>query len=125
MSMAAKVAPEQANKRPFTMEWETIQKRLVGKDMSDALNAARELKEGIETTQANEFSTMLLSLIPAFSSVLGTVTRPNPDVSSTENVVRNIILDVMSRIPKDDMLRPHSPTLLGMCMDVSGKGLRR
>ena len=47
MNMAVTGASEQAKKRPFTMEGETIHKRLVGKDMSDALNAARELKEGI------------------------------------------------------------------------------
>ena len=118
---AAAAAPEQGNKRPVGMDWEIIRKRLLGKDMKDALAAGTELKERIEIVHTAEFPAMLSILLPAFSSVLGACTRPNPDTTSTEHNLRNVILEVISRMPKNDVLRPHSPTLLEVCMDVLSK----
>ena len=121
-TIEAPAAPEQRIKRSLDgMDWETTHKRLIGKDMKDALKAATELKERIEVGPSNDVLSMLTTLLPAFSSVLRSITQPNPESSSDENCLRKVVLDVVSRIPKDDILRPHSPTLLEVCMDVLAK----
>lgn len=121
-TMEAPEPPKQGNKRPLDgMNWETIRKSLMGKDMKDALKAGTELKERIEIGPSQEVSNILTTLVPTFSSVLRSITRPNPDSSSDENCLRKVVLEAVSRIPKDDTMRPHAHTVLDVCMDVLAK----
>ena len=120
--MDAPVVPEIGNKRPLEgVDWEAINKRLTGKDIKDALKAGSELKARIEIGPSKDVSSMLTNLLPAFTMVLRSTTRPNPESLSDENCLRKVVLDVVSRLPKDDILRPHSSTLLEVCMDVLAK----
>jgi transformation/transcription domain-associated protein len=121
-TMEALETPKQGTKRPLDgMNWETIRKSLIGKDMKDALKAGTELKERIEIGPSREVSSILTTLVPTFSSVLSSITRPNPESSSDENCLRKVVLEAVSRMPKDDTMRPHAHTLLDVCMDVLAK----
>lgn len=121
-TMEVPAAPGQGKKRPLDgMDWETTHERLIGKDMKDALKAGTELKELIEIGPSKDVSSMLTTLLPAISSVLSSTTRPNPESLSDENCLRRVVLEVVSRLPMDNILRPHSSTLLEVCMDVLAK----
>jgi transformation/transcription domain-associated protein len=101
-----------------SMNWEPVQKRLLGSDLNDALEAASELREGIEIFFSTEFPLMLSALLPAFSSILAQRTRPSPDATSTENKLRRTVLEIMSRMPSNEVLRPHAPHLVALSIDI-------
>ena len=101
-----------------SMNWEPVQKRLLSTDLNEALKATMELRENIEIVHSTEFPLMLSALLPAFSSVLAHRTRPSPDVTSVEHKLRNTILDIISKMPSNEVLRPHAPHLVALAMDI-------
>jgi transformation/transcription domain-associated protein len=101
-----------------TMNWEPVRSRLLGTDLDDALAAATELREGIEIVHTTEFPLMLSALLPAFSTILTNKTKPNPDTLSTQHKLRNTILEIISRMPSNEVLRPHAPHLVAVALDI-------
>lgn len=101
-----------------SMNWEPIRKRLLGADLDDTLRAATELRENIEIVHSTEFPLMLSALLPAFSSILAHRTRPTPDINSTEHKVRHTIIDIISKMPANEVLRPHAPHLVAVAIDI-------
>ena len=101
-----------------TMNWEPVRKRLLGADLDDALLAATELREGIEIVHTTEFPLMLSALLPAFSSILAHRTRPSADTRSIEHRLRNAVLEIISRMPSNEVLRPHAPHLVALAIDI-------
>jgi transformation/transcription domain-associated protein len=100
------------------MDWEPVRKRLLGSDLKDALAAATELREGIEIVHTTEFPLMLSALLPAFSSILAHKTNPSPDMNSLEHKLRNLVLEIISRMPSNEILRPHAPHLVAVALDI-------
>lgn len=100
------------------MNWEPVRKRLLGSDLKDAYQAAVELRERIEIVHTTEFPLMLSALLPAFSSVLAQRTGPNPDTTTLEHQFRNVVLEIISRMPSNEVLRPHAPHLVAVAMDI-------
>ena len=101
-----------------SMNWEPVRKRLLGDDLKDALSAATEIRDGIEIVHTVEFPLMLSALLPAFSSILGHKTTPSPDNTTIEHKLRNVVLEVISRMPSNEVLRPHAPHLVAVALDV-------
>lgn len=101
-----------------TMNWEPVRQRLVGSDLKDALEAATELREGIEIVHTVEFPLMLSALLPAFSTILAQRTKPSPDTSTLEHKLRNVVLEIISRMPSNEILRPHAPHLVAVALDI-------
>jgi len=101
-----------------SMNWDPIRQRLLGSDPADALEAANELREGIEIVHTVEFPLMLSTLLPAFTNILAHRTNPSPDVSSIEHKLRNVILEIISRMPSNEILRPHAPHLVVVALDI-------
>lgn len=117
MSMSVTAAPS-APVLSGSMNWEPVRKRLLGADLKDAHLAAIELRENIEIVHTVEFPLMLSALLPAFSSVLAHRTRPSPDTNSVEHKFRNLVLDIISKMPSNEYLRPHAPHLVALAIDV-------
>ena len=101
-----------------SMNWEPVRQRLLGTDLKDALLAANELREGIEIVHTVEFPLMLSALLPAFSNILGHRTSPNPDTSTTDHKLRNAVLEIICRMPSNEILRPHAPHLVAVALDI-------
>ena len=101
-----------------SMNWEPRRSRLLGTDLEDALLAATELREGIEIVHTTEFPLMLSALLPAFSTILTHKTKPSPDTLSTQHKLRNTILEIISRMPSNEVLRPHAPHLVAVALDI-------
>lgn len=106
-----------SSKKAGSMNWEPIRSRLLGDDLNDALAAARGLREQMEVVHTTEYPLMLSALLPAFSTIL-TKTTPNPDPASTEHKLRNTVLEIMSRMPSNEVLRPHAPHLVAVALDI-------
>lgn len=100
------------------MNWEPVRKRLLGPELKDALLAATELREQIEIVHTVEFPLMLSALLPAFSTILTRLTNPSPDTSTIEHKVRNMVLEIISRMPNNEILRPHAPHLVAVALDI-------
>lgn len=104
-----------------SVNWEPLRQRLVGPDLEDSLKAAQELIARLEThpsTSSQEFSLMLSALLPAFSSVLAHNTKPTANTNSTEDRVRQAVLEWIGKLPSNEALRPHAPHLVAVAMDV-------
>lgn len=100
------------------MNWEPVRARLLGTDLDDALAAAAELRRGIEIVHTVEFPLMLSALLPAFSTILTHRTAPDPDPTSVRQRLRNTIVEVLSRMPSNEVLRPHAPHLVAVALDI-------
>lgn len=101
-----------------SINWEPVRKRLLGPDLNDALSAATELREGIEIVHTFEFPLLLSALLPAFSTILAHRTSPSPDTSTVEHKLRNVVLEIISRMPTNEILRPHAPHLVAVALDI-------
>lgn len=101
-----------------TMNWEPIRARLLGTNLDETLNAAMELRQGIEIVHTVEFPLMLSALLPAFSTIVTHRTTPNPDPTSIQHRIRNTILEILSRMPSNEVLRPHAPHLVAVSLDI-------
>jgi transformation/transcription domain-associated protein len=104
-----------------TMNWEPIRKRLVSEDVTEALQAATELRNNLEIVHTAEFPLMLSALLPAFTTVIlasSDRTLPSPDVTSPQHKVRNVILDMIHKMPTNEVLHPHAPHLVALALDV-------
>jgi transformation/transcription domain-associated protein len=116
--MAPSAAPEGGAVLSGSMNWEPVRKRLLGPDLKDALLAATELREGIEIVHTVEFPLMLSALLPAFSTILAHRTSPSPDTTTIEHKLRNVVLEIISRMPSNEILRPHAPHLVAVALDI-------
>ncbi|GKZ01483.1 hypothetical protein MPSEU_001098900 [Mayamaea pseudoterrestris] len=101
-----------------TMNWEPIRQKLLSTDLNESFRAATELRERIQIVYTNEFPLMLAALLPAFSSVLTQRTTPSADTNSIEHKLRHLILDIISKMPTNSILRPHAPHCVALCIDV-------
>jgi transformation/transcription domain-associated protein len=101
-----------------SMNWEPVRQRLLGSDLNDAHQATTELREGIEIVHTTEFPLMLSALLPAFSQILAHRTRPSADTTSIEHKLRNAVLEIISRMPSNEVLRPHAPHLVALAIDI-------
>jgi hypothetical protein len=110
--------PESTPVMSGSMNWDPVRQRLLGPDLDDALEAATELREGIEIVHTVEFPLMLSALLPAFSTILAHRTNPSPDTSTVEHKFRNVILEIVSRMPSNEILRPHAPHLVAVALDI-------
>ena len=100
------------------MDWDPIKLKLLDADADISLVAAQELRERMEIVHTTEFPRMLSSMLPAFSTVLSNLVRPSPDTTSVEHKVRNSVLEVLSRLPNNEVLRPHAAQILNIAMEV-------
>lgn len=103
---------------PGAVTWEPVRQRLLGPDIKVALEAATELREGIEIVHTVEFPVLLSALLPAFTSILTSKTTPNPDCSSMDHKLRNVVLEIICRMPSNEILRPHAPHLVAVALDI-------
>jgi len=93
--------------------------RLVDQTISDGerRKLAAEVREAIEVVHSQDYGAFLEHFLPAFVSILTVITKPqwtNNDVQKT----RSIILEVMSRLPPNDVLKAKCPQLLPLAMNV-------
>ena len=75
-----------------------------------------EMRDSIEIVHTAEYGNFLRHLFPAFYQLLSEGT---PQFSEgPEQKVRNMLLEVLNRLPNNETLRPHVPMMLSLCMKL-------
>ena len=86
-------------------------------DASQRLQIATDLRERIEIVNTREFGNFLKHLFPAFKVLIRERVQPQ-FVDNNGNKFRNIVLEILNRLPNNDVMRPYVPDLLQLSMEV-------
>jgi transformation/transcription domain-associated protein len=78
------------------------------------LQLATEIRDNIEIVHTAEYRNFLQFLFPVFYNILRQGTAQFIDGS--EQKLRNIILEILNRLPNNELLRPYVQNLLKLCM---------
>jgi transformation/transcription domain-associated protein len=78
------------------------------------LNLATEIRDNIEIVHTPEYKYFLQYLFPVFYNVLRS-TQPQ-FIDGTEQKIRNILLEILNRLPNNELLRPYVHNLLKLSM---------
>lgn len=123
------------------INWEALRNRIITNIASEstlpaACDAIAELRDNFELVHSTEYPTMLSILLPVFASILKTIpcAPPSMDVPShhaaaaattaaerPEHRIRHAVLEICTRLPQNEILRPYAGTLLDLAMDVLHK----
>ena len=93
------------------MNWESFKEDLLGTDPQKSLKAVKGLSDRIEIVHSTEYPTLLREGLPAFTTLL--LKKSTPD-----DPLRKSVLDLLSRLPNNEILRKHAPQLMQISMDV-------
>ena len=75
-----------------------------------------EMRDSIEIVHTSEYGNFLKHLFPAFHKLLS---EGRPQFSEgPEQKIRNMLLEVLNRLPNNETLRPHVPSMLSLCMKL-------
>jgi hypothetical protein len=75
-----------------------------------------EIKDSLEIVHTVEYDNFLKFYFPAFKQLLKEI--PPQRVNSPENKLRKNILDILNRLPHNEVLRPLCTELLELVMEV-------
>lgn len=93
------------------MNWDSFKENLLGPDPQKSLKAATDLSERIEIVHSTEYPALLQEGLPAFTAVLQRKCTP-------DDPLRKCLLEILSRLPCNEILRKHAPQLLKVAMNV-------
>lgn len=104
------------------MNWELIRQKLTGEDVTQSLEAAQELLRTIDTVHVSEYPLLLSALLPACSSVLGTLHNTNNKNQDLEKdrLRRATLLEWMGKLSNGskEALRPHATHVVAVAHGV-------
>ncbi|XP_059645489.1 uncharacterized protein LOC132287044 [Cornus florida] len=81
------------------------------------LQMAMEVRDSLEITHTGEYLNFLKCYFRAFSAILYHITKPQ-FVDNPEHKLRNIIIEILNRLPHSEVLRPFVQELLKVAMHV-------
>lgn len=118
------------------INFELTARRLIATNISDALRCATDIRERIvsayhknvcmsqwfnfqEIVHTSEYANFLRYLFPAFRNVLlHSQFATQARVNEAETRFRHIILEILNRLPNNEVLRPYAPELLRVATDT-------
>jgi transformation/transcription domain-associated protein len=89
----------------FFADWQKVHKALM------------ELRDFVEVVQQHEYDKFLRFIVPPFFQLLKEGQIPSPS-DSLENRSRNLVLEIFSRLPFNEGMRPHSKPLLKLLLQL-------
>ncbi|XP_047310383.1 transformation/transcription domain-associated protein-like [Impatiens glandulifera] len=81
------------------------------------LQMAIEVRDSLEITHTGEYLQFLKCYFRAFSAIMYQITKPQ-FVDNPEHKLRNIVLEILNRLPHSEVLRPFVQDLLKVAMHV-------
>lgn len=78
---------------------------------------AMEVRDSLEIAHTSEYLNFLKCYFRAFSVILLQITKPQ-FVDNPEHKLRNIVVEILNRLPHSEVLRPFVPDLLKVAMQV-------
>lgn len=85
--------------------------------MQSRLQLATEVRDSIEIVHTSEYLNFLKSYFRVFSTLLTQLTKPQT-TDSVEHKLRNVVLEILNRLPHSEVIRPFVPDLLKLSMHV-------
>lgn len=85
--------------------------------MHARFNLAVEVRDSLEIAHTAEYLNFLKCYFRAFSVILLQITKPQ-FVDNTEHKLRNVIVEILNRLPHSEVLRPFVQDLLKVAMQV-------
>ena len=89
---------------------------VVHADTKERFKLATEVRDAIEIVNTSEYPKFLAAYLPAFQKVLETV--PPQLADTPEHKLRNVVLEILNRLPHNEILRPHDKLLLRLALDA-------
>lgn len=87
--------------------------------MQNRLLLATEVRDSIEIVHTSEYLNFLKSYFRVFSQLLTQSTKPQ--VTDTyEHKLRNVVIEILNRLPHSEVIRPFVQDLLKLSMHVLG-----
>eukprot|EP00798_Chlamydomonas_sp_ICE-L_P011537 gene11537-34249_t len=95
-----------------------LAQRLMGgaNAVEERITCANELREGLEVVFTQDYCNYLQAFFKPFCEVLRNV--PPQLTDSPQHKLRNIVLDIISRLPQTDVFRPYVQETSDICMAV-------
>lgn len=78
---------------------------------------AMEVRDSLEITHTADYLNFLKCYFRAFSAILYQITKPQ-SVDNPEHKLRNIVVEILNRLPHSEVLRPFVQDLLKVAMHV-------
>ncbi|GLJ07095.1 hypothetical protein SUGI_0058030 [Cryptomeria japonica] len=78
---------------------------------------ATEVRDNLEILHTSEYLNFLKSYFRVFSAILTQLTKPQA-TDSVEHKLRNVIIEILNRLPHSEVLRPSVQDLLKVAMHV-------
>ncbi|KAJ7953120.1 Transformation/transcription domain-associated protein [Quillaja saponaria] len=86
-------------------------------DIQARLQMAMEVRDSLEIAHTAEYLNFLKCYFRAFSVILLQITKPQ-FVDNAEHKLRNIVVEILNRLPHSEVLRPFVQDLLKVAMQV-------
>ncbi|RID59278.1 hypothetical protein BRARA_F02519 [Brassica rapa] len=99
--------------------FEQHSRRLVDPDLpiQTRLEMVVEVRDSLEIAHTAEYLNFMKCYFPAFSVILLQITKPQ-FVDNPEHKLRNIVVEILNRLPHSEVLRPFVQDLLKVAMQV-------
>ena len=105
------------NTHSTTTTTTTTEPSFSGIDASEKLAVMMEIKDDIEVVYSQRYGEFLKHLIPAFQHILRNV--PVQRTRTTDqHRLRNLVLEVVHRLPPNELLRPYRSDIHDMCLGL-------
>ncbi|EFA78297.1 protein kinase [Heterostelium album PN500] len=85
-------------------------------ELNALLQIVTEIRDNIEVIHSSEYSSFLQFLFPVFYNIVRQGIPVQFDANSTEQKIRNIILEILNKLPNNELLRPQVQHLLQLSM---------
>ncbi|KAJ7564762.1 hypothetical protein O6H91_02G032300 [Diphasiastrum complanatum] len=85
--------------------------------MQQRYQLATEVRDSIEIVHTSEYLNFLKSYFKVFSNVLTQFTKPQTS-DSIEHKLRNVVIEILNRLPHSEVIRPFVQELLKLSMHV-------
>lgn len=89
-------------------------KRSIPVGTTEKLQLATELRDSIEIVHTSEYLNFLKAFFPAFRRVLAGTKPQFKD--GDEHKLRNTVLEILNRLPHNEVIRPFSHDLMKICL---------
>lgn len=85
--------------------------------MQNRLTLATEVRDSIEIVHTSEYLNFLKSYFVVFSNLLTKITKPQA-TDNVEHKLRNVVIEILNRLPHSEVLRLFVQDLLKLSMHV-------
>jgi len=103
------------------VNFDAVSRKLLSASLADGLQCASDLRERIEIVHSSDYANFLRTLFPVFRELLLHRLECEHGPDTIENRFRHTILEVLNRLPNNEVLRPYTRDLLRVATETLGR----